>query len=117
MDAGATSVPAVEAFEDAGQDVPPINGEDQQDFLSKWKKDGLTAVAPTYSNFQWRTAIIAASRILDGEEVPKEWILPQPTVTEENLDQYLRPNMPPLHYALCGCEDMPNFPKYWGGKS
>ena len=33
MDAGATAVAAVEAFEDAGQDVPPIIGEDQQDFL------------------------------------------------------------------------------------
>ena len=46
MDAGATTVAAIEAFEDVGQDVPPITGEDQQDFLRKWKDDGLTAVAP-----------------------------------------------------------------------
>ncbi|MBC6462686.1 substrate-binding domain-containing protein, partial [Actinomadura sp. HBU206391] len=37
MDSGATSVAAVEAFEDAGRDVPPITGEDQQDFLKMWK--------------------------------------------------------------------------------
>jgi ribose transport system substrate-binding protein len=116
MDAGATSVAAIEAFEDAGVDVPPIVGEDQQDFLQKWKDDGLTAVAPTYSNYQWRTPIIAAVKILNGEEVPKEWVLPQPTITQENLDQYLQPNMPPLHYALCGCEEMPGFPEKWGGK-
>jgi ribose transport system substrate-binding protein len=24
--------------------------------------------------------------------------------------------MPPLHYALCGCEDMPGYPEKWGGK-
>src|SRR5690348_8049188 len=60
MDAGATSVAAIEAFEDSGQDVPPITGEDQNDFLTKWKDEGLTAVAPTYSNFQWRTAVVAA---------------------------------------------------------
>jgi ribose transport system substrate-binding protein len=24
--------------------------------------------------------------------------------------------MPPLHYALCGCEDMPGYPEDWGGK-
>jgi ribose transport system substrate-binding protein len=24
--------------------------------------------------------------------------------------------MPPLHYALCGCEDMPGYPETWGGK-
>ena len=116
MDAGATSVAAIEAFEDAGVDVPPIVGEDQQDFLKKWKDDGLTAVAPTYSNYQWRTPVIAAVKILNGEEVPKEWVLPQPTITQENLDQYLQPNMPPLHYALCGCEEMPGFPEKWGGK-
>jgi ribose transport system substrate-binding protein len=115
MDAGATAVAAMEAFEDNGQDIPPFVGEDQLDFLTKWQEDGLTAVAPTYSNFQWRTAVIAATKILKGEEVPKEWVLPQPTITQENLDQYVDPDMPPLHYALCGCEEMPGYPEYWGG--
>jgi len=76
IDAGATSVAAIEAFEDAGMEVPPITGEDQQDFLQKWKDDALTALAPTYSTYQWRTAVIAAAKILDGKEVPKEWNLP-----------------------------------------
>ncbi|WP_436757244.1 substrate-binding domain-containing protein [Streptosporangium sp. V21-05] len=116
MDAGATAVAAVEAFEDAGVPVPAIVGEDQQDFLSKWKSGGLTAVAPTYPTYQWRTPIIAALRILKGEEVPKVWKLPQPKITSENLDTYLQPNMPPLHYALCGCEKLPDFPANWGGK-
>ena len=117
MDAGATSVGAIEAFEDLGLDVPPITGEDQQDFLRKWKDDGLTAVAPTYPTYQWRTPIIASVMILQGQEVPKEWILPEPAITNENLDQYLQPNMPPLHYALCGCENMPGFPERWGGEA
>jgi ribose transport system substrate-binding protein len=116
MDAGATSVAAMEAFEDNGQEIPPFVGEDQNDFLTKWKEDGLNAVAPTYSNFQWRTAVIAATKVLKGEEVPKEWVLPQPKITNDNLDDYVDPNMPPLHYALCGCEDMPGYPEYWGGK-
>ena len=115
MDAGATAVAAMEAFEDNGQEIPPFVGEDQLDFLTKWQEDGLTAVAPTYSNFQWRTAVIAAVRILKGEEVPKEWVLAQPTITQDNLDQYVDPNMPPLHYALCGCEEMPGYPENWGG--
>ncbi len=116
MDSGATAVAAVEAFEDAGKDVPPITGEDQQDFLQAWKDKDLTAIAPTYPTFQWRTPVIAALRVLKGEEVPKEWKLPQPTVTRDNLDQYLKPGMPPLHYAMCGCEDLPGFPEAWGGK-
>jgi hypothetical protein len=39
MDAGATAVAAIEAFEDAGQPYPVINGEDQQDFLVKWQEE------------------------------------------------------------------------------
>jgi len=34
-------------------------------------------------------------------------------ITEDNLADYLQPDMPPLHYALCGCEDMPGFPEDW----
>ncbi len=113
MDAGATALAAIEAFEDEGLDVPPITGEDQQDFLQKWDEDGLTAVAPTYPTYQWRTPIIAAVRILSGEQVPAEWNLPQPKITEDTLADYLQPDMPPLHYALCGCEDMPGFPENW----
>ncbi|WP_419998627.1 substrate-binding domain-containing protein [Streptomyces boninensis] len=116
MDSGATSVAAVEAFEDAGKDVPPITGEDQQDFLQAWKDKKLTAIAPTYPTFQWRTPVIAALKILKGEQVPKTWTLPQPTVTQQNLDEYLQGGMPPLHYAMCGCADLPGYPKAWGKK-
>jgi ribose transport system substrate-binding protein len=24
--------------------------------------------------------------------------------------------MPPLHYAMCGCKDLPGYPQRWGGK-
>jgi ribose transport system substrate-binding protein len=115
MDAGAVGVAAAEAFEDQGLEVPPINGEDQLDFLRKWQEDGLTAIAPVYSNFQWRTPIIAAQRILSGEPVPKEWILPQPPITQDQLETVIADNaeMPPLHYATCGCDDLPGFPGDW----
>jgi ribose transport system substrate-binding protein len=117
MDAGATSVAAIEAFEDAGAKVPVITGEDQQDFLQKWKQLKLTAIAPTYPTYQWRTPIIAAVKILSGEAVPgPEWNLPQPSITSQNLDQFINDKMPPLHYAMCGCEKMPNYPKRWGGQ-
>jgi ribose transport system substrate-binding protein len=116
MDAGATSVAAIEAFEDAGKKLPVMNGEDQQDFLQKWKSDKMTAIAPTYPTFQWRTPIIAAIRVLKGEPViGPAWKLPQPSITQENLDSYINPAMPPLHYAMCGCEKMPDYPKRWSG--
>jgi ribose transport system substrate-binding protein len=118
MDAGATAVAAIEAFEDNGYDVPVFVGEDQQDFLQKWQELGLTAIAPTYPTYQWRTPIIAAARVLAGEPVPgPEWVLPQPAITAESLDQYVNPAMPPLHYAMCGCEELPGYPEAWGGQA
>jgi ribose transport system substrate-binding protein len=117
MDAGATAVAAIEAFEDAGQPYPIITGEDQEDFLVKWQKEKLTAFAPTYPTYQWRSAIIAALKILKGEPViGPTWKLPQPDITSATLASYVDPKMPPLHYAMCGCKDLPGYPQRWGGK-
>lgn len=113
MDAGAVAVAAAEAFLDAGKPVPPINGEDQLDFLKLWKDKKLTAIAPTYPTYQWRTPIIAALKVLGGEPVSSPWKLPQPTITQENLDEYIDADMPPLHYAMCGCRDLPGYPQGW----
>jgi ribose transport system substrate-binding protein len=116
LDAGFASVATVEAFKDAGKPVPPLTGEDQQDYLEMWQKEKLTAIAPTYPVYQWRTAVIAATYILSGKPVPKEWILPQPIISADTLPSYLIPGMPPLFFSTCGCRNMPGFPKDWGGK-
>jgi ribose transport system substrate-binding protein len=117
MDAGATAVAAIEAFEDAGQPYPIITGEDQEDFLVKWQKEKLTAYAPTYPTYQWRSAILASLKILKGEPViGPTWKLPQPDITEATLASFVDPKMPPLHYAMCGCKDLPGYPQRWGGK-
>jgi ribose transport system substrate-binding protein len=117
MDAGATAVAALEAFEDSGQPYPIITGEDQEDFLKKWKEKGLTAMAPTYPTYQWRSPVIAAVKILKGEPViGPTWKLPQPVITQADLDKYVDDKMPPLHYAMCGCKDLPGYPERWGGK-
>jgi ribose transport system substrate-binding protein len=116
LDAGATASAAASAFLDAGVAVPPITGEDQQDFLKLWQAKKLTAIAPTYPAYVWRTAVIAVVDILQGKRVPKEWVLPQPAVTADNLDSFVDPHMPPVFYALCGCQRMAGFPEAWGGK-
>jgi ribose transport system substrate-binding protein len=65
MDAGGTAVTILEAFKDAGADYPKVMvGEDQQDYLVYWKANNLTAIAPTFPTFQWRTAVLAAVMFL-----------------------------------------------------
>jgi ribose transport system substrate-binding protein len=87
--------------------------EDQQDFLELWQRQNLTAISPTYPVYMWRTAVIAATNILAGRRVPKDWVLPQPVITSANLAQYLTPGMPPAFYPTCGCQKMPGFPQNW----
>ncbi len=115
MDAGDGAVAAIEAFEDAGADYPVMTGEDEMSFLRKWKETGLTGLAPVYSNFQWRTPLLAIQKIFAGEEVPKEWVLPQSPITASEVDEYLAPNegMPDGHYAKFGGEDLPGYPQVW----
>jgi ribose transport system substrate-binding protein len=115
MDAGDGAVAAVEAFEDAGKDYPVMAGEDELSFMRKWKDTGMTAIAPVYSNFQWRTPIMAAVMIWRGDQVPSEWVLPQEPITDADRDEYLERNkeMPSLHYAKFGGEDLPGFPDAW----
>lgn len=115
MDAGDGAVAAIEAFEDAGVDYPVMTGEDEMSFLRKWKETGLTGLAPVYSNFQWRTPLLAAAKIFAGEEVPKEWVLPQSPIEAGDLDRYLSENdgMPEGHYAKFGGENLPGYPEIW----
>ncbi|MCX6056175.1 MAG: ABC transporter substrate-binding protein [Chloroflexi bacterium] len=114
MDAGGTAVTILEAFKDAGQPYPKVMvGEDQQDYLQYWKANNLTAIAPTFPTYQWRTAVLASVMFLKGETVQHNWVLPQPEITAANLDQYINTEMPPLHYALSGGEDMTNWPDAW----
>ncbi len=115
MDAGDGAVAAIEAFEDAGADYPVMTGEDEMSFLRKWEETGLTGLAPVYSNFQWRTPLLALQKIFAGEEVPKEWVLPQTPITEDERADYLEANdgMPDGHYAKFGGEDLPGYPEVW----
>lgn len=115
MDAGDGAVAAIEAFEDAGKDYPVITGEDEMSFLRKWEATGLTGLAPVYSNFQWRTPLLAVQKIFAGEPVPAEWVLPQEPITEDQRADYLAANdgMPDGHYAKFGGEDLPGYPEVW----
>jgi ribose transport system substrate-binding protein len=115
MDAGDGAVAAIEAFEDQGVDYPVMTGEDEMSFLRAWEETGLTGLAPVYSNFQWRTPLLAVEKIANGEEIPAEWVLPQEPITEDERSAYLEANdgMPEGHYAKFGGEDLPGYPDVW----
>jgi ribose transport system substrate-binding protein len=107
-------VTILEAFKDAGAPYPKVMvGEDQQDFLEYWKANKINGIAPTFSTFQWRTAVLAAVEFLQGKTVQHNWVMPQPTVDASNLDKYTGSGMPPLYYVMSSAEDMKNWPDAW----
>ena len=73
MDAGGTAVTILEAFKDAGAPYPKVMvGEDQEDYLKYWKENNLTAIAPTFPTFQWRTAVLAVGHVPAGQDRPAQ---------------------------------------------
>ena len=116
MDAGDTAAAALEAFEDAGLDYPVISGEDQQDFLrhvEEERSDRHRAVLSDLSVGVRRSSRLWTSWPASRSRGP-EWVLPQPAITQDTLDQYIDERMPALHYSLCGCQDLPGYPERWG---
>lgn len=101
-DFGGVSEGAYEAFVEYNAEIPPITGEDYNGWLKVWDKENLKSIAPSYPAYLWRTPIIAALRILSGDPVPREWILPQPSITAENLPDHVRHDLPDGHYAMSG---------------
>ena len=57
-------------------------------------------------------AVTAALKVLKGEPVPAPvWTLPQPSITQKNLSEYVSDQLSPLHYSMCGCDNLPGFPQ------
>ena len=109
-------VAAIEAFEDAGDELPVMTGEDEMSFLRKWKETGLDGLAPVYSNFQWRTPLLAVEKIFKGEPMPSrvgaaaDARSPRTSATSTYS---ANEGMPDGHYAKFGGEDLPGYPEVW----
>ena len=91
-------------------------GEDELAFLRKWQDEtDITAIAPVVLQLPVAHADPGRPADLGGEEVPKRVGAAAGPITEEDLDDYLERNadMPPLHYAKFGGEDLPGYPEAW----
>jgi ribose transport system substrate-binding protein len=98
-DSGLQGSGAAEAFLDAQMDVPPITGEDFNRFLKMWKEQGLNAIAVDYTVRQGYEAVQVALDILKGEPVPHYVLVPNTVITQDNLDQFVRTDLPDDYWA------------------
>lgn len=90
---------AVEAFTEAGLDVPPITGEDMNRYLKQWEELGFDGVAVSYPVRMGRIAVQEAAKILNGEPVAHSVDVPHLIITKDNLDQYVRMELPDDYFG------------------
>jgi ribose transport system substrate-binding protein len=99
---GAMTQGAIEAFVEAGRPLIPMTGEDNNGFLKLWKKyraqgfKGISTSMPTYCS---AVALDVALAAIQGLPYYKYTVIPIPTITDEDLDKYVREDLPDSFWA------------------
>lgn len=95
---------------EAGMEVPlPINGGDSENgFLKMWKKyqpKGFDSIVAGFPPYVGQVGIQVVSKILHGEKYEKDNVVVPEPITAENLDQYVRPEMPDKMFCFTHLPD------------
>jgi len=85
---------AIEALQEAGRPIPPVTGEDMNRYLKMWKQMGFNGVAVSFASWQGQVAVQKAIDVLNGIPVPRYIDVPRTVITKENLDEYVRMDLP-----------------------
>lgn len=100
---GAMTQGAIDAFLAAGRDLVPMTSEGNNGAIRSWienKDNGLSCIAPSNPTYTSAEALRVAIRALGGDEVPANVVMDMETVTEDNVDQYYREDMPDSYWVL-----------------
>lgn len=93
---------AIEAFVAARRPLVPMTGEDNNGFLKLWKKyqpDGYKAVGASMPTYLFAEGLLIGLELLQGNDVVRDTIIPVPTITEANLDEYVRFDLPDVFWT------------------
>jgi len=95
---GGPTLGALNVLEQRGDELLPIPGEGYNGFLKKWKelKDahGWESIAPSQSPSLSVEALLVALRAIRGEDPGKDVIVPLPVITQDTLEDHVRPDLP-----------------------
>jgi ribose transport system substrate-binding protein len=101
---GDMTLGAIEAFQAAKRPLVPMTSEDNNGFLKTWKKlrdsgssfDSIAVAKPTWLGSE---ALKVALNLLQGKKVKKDMILSVPRITSQNLDKFVRMDLPDSFWA------------------
>ncbi len=91
-DGGGQAVGAIEAFKDAGREIPPFTAEPLNGFLRQASEEGFPFVAVGYPPSHSAACLDAAMAILAGETVPSFINVEVPLFDQTGLDEWYRPD-------------------------
>jgi ribose transport system substrate-binding protein len=101
---GAMTLGAIYAFQAAKRDLVPMTGEGNNGFLKIWqanKNQGFDSIAPSNPTTMSVDALNVAIAVLKGQKVSKDNIAPPLVITGENLNKFVRPDMPDSMWLPC----------------
>ncbi|GHT91423.1 ABC transporter substrate-binding protein [Spirochaetia bacterium] len=93
---GAVTQGAIEAFQAAGRPLVPMTSEDNNGFLKQWKalqSSGFHSIACSKPTWLSETALNTAIDLLEGKAVTKDYNMPVPVFSDDELDKYIKPSL------------------------
>jgi ribose transport system substrate-binding protein len=92
-DSAFQSWPAIEAFVEAGRDIPPMEGEPLNGFMKLVKEHDVDCYFVGYPNAIGMLMVDMAVRAMNGEVVPRYEYADQLEFGVDEIDDYLKPDM------------------------
>lgn len=105
---GAMTLGAIDAFEAAQRTLVPMTGEDNNGYLKRWKAleaSGFKSIGAAKPTWLGSEALKVTVDMLDGKEVLRDTLLPVPTITEANIDEYVKPELSDSFWASTRLSD------------
>ena len=99
---GAMTLGAIESFQTANRDLVPMTGEDNNGYLKKWQElqsEGMTGIACAKPTWLAEVALEKAIALVKGEAVEKDTIYPTAVFSDDELDSYVRADLPDDFWA------------------
>jgi ribose transport system substrate-binding protein len=93
---GAVTQGAIEAFQAAGRPLVPMTSEDNNGFLKLWKQlqpQGFSSIACSKPTWLSEVALDTTISLLEGQQITKDYNLAVPVFSDDELDNYLKPNL------------------------
>lgn len=81
---------AVQALNEANKDLPVVGIDGIEDGLSAVKKEDFIGSSLQHGRVEMATGLAVAAKVARGDDVEKEYTYVMPSITPENVDQYIK---------------------------